>query len=117
MITFKTLTHSLVAFRDERDWQQFHSLKNLIASVSIEASELLELTQWKNEEETEKLISDPKYKSRLGEECADILLYLLLVAEKANFDLASVANAKIDANRKKYPLEKARGNSKKYDEL
>ena len=117
MITFETLTHSLIAFRYERDWKKFHSVKDLIISVCIEAGELLELTQWRGEEEMEKITSDPLYKARLEEECADILLYLLLVAEKAAFNLASAASAKIDSNRNKYPLDKARGTSKKYDQL
>ena len=117
MVTFESLTDRLIAFRDERDWKQFHSLKNLILSISIESAELLELTQWKDEEEIDNAIIDPDFKKKLKEECADVLLYLMLVAEKAGFNLASAANCKIDINQQKYPIDKARGNSKKYDQI
>lgn len=111
------LTRRLIAFRDERDWKQFHSLKDLIVSLNLEAGELLELTQWKSESDFEQLAGSPQMKLRLEEECADVLLYLLLVAERADIDLTAAAAAKIDANAKKYPVEKAKGVAKKYSEL
>lgn len=111
------LTARLIAFRDERDWRQFHSLKNLILSVSLEAAELLELTQWKSEDDTEAAVDDADFRDRLGEECADVLLYLLLVAERANIDLGQAAADKISKNGEKYPVEKARGNARKYTSL
>ena len=111
------LTSRLIAFRDERDWKQFHSLKDLILSLNLEAAELLELTQWKNAEDFEVQVAESVMKTRLEEECADVLLYLLLIAERAGIDLAAVADRKIDANGVKYPVEKARGVARKYDEL
>ncbi len=113
----KQLTEKLIAFRDERDWRQFHSLKNLILSLNLEASELLELTQWKSDEEIEEAIGSEDFSRRAGEECADVLLYLLLIAERAGIDLIATADAKIAQNAEKYPVEKSRGNARKYTEL
>ncbi len=117
MPTLETLTQRLIEFRDARDWRQFHSLKDLILSLSLEASELVELTQWKPEQQFEAEAADAKMKQRLREECADVLLYLLLVAERADIDLCQAAADKIDANDRKYPVEKSRGTSAKYTEL
>ncbi len=113
----ESLTARLLAFRDARDWQQFHSLKDLILSLNLEASELLELTQWKSESEFANLADTPEMKAKLEEECADVLLYLLLIAERAGIDLLAVADAKIDRNGEKYPVDKAKGVARKYDEL
>ena len=111
------LTKRLLAFRDARDWQQFHSLKNLIISLNLESAELLELTQWKSDEDFERSLQDPKTKQHFEQECADILSYLLLVAERAGIDLVKATNDKIDANEKKYPVDKSKGNAKKYTQL
>ena len=115
--TLAELTDHLIAFRDARDWRQFHSLKNLIMSVSIESAELLELTQWQDDAAVEGQIDEPEFRARLAEECADVLLYLLLIAERARFDLGAAAEEKIEINARKYPVEKARGNARKYTEL
>jgi NTP pyrophosphatase (non-canonical NTP hydrolase) len=115
--TLAELTDRLIVFRDARDWRRFHSLKDLIQSVSIEAAELLELTQWQDAADVEARVAEPAFRDRLGEECADVLLYLLLVAERAGFDLQEAAARKIDINERKYPVEKARGNARKYTEL
>jgi NTP pyrophosphatase (non-canonical NTP hydrolase) len=80
--TLAELTDRLIAFRDARDWRRFHSLKNLIMSVSIESAELLELTQWAEDDALEARVAEPEFRARLAEECADVLLYLLLVAER-----------------------------------
>jgi NTP pyrophosphatase (non-canonical NTP hydrolase) len=112
------LTRRLVAFRDARDWARFHGLKNLLEAVAIEAGELLELAQWREPAELEKVAADDDaFRHRLGEECADVLLYLLLVCERAGIDLAEAAAAKIAVNETKYPPDKARGNARKYTEL
>ncbi len=111
------LTHRLIQFRDERDWRRFHSLKNLIGSVSIEAAELLETVQWRDERDLESAAGDPALKAKLGEECADIFLYLLLICERTGIDLLAAADQKIITNAAKYPVEKARGNARKYTEL
>ncbi len=115
--TVEDLTRRLTQFRDARDWSQFHSLKDLIVSVGIEAGELLELTQWKDTQAIEDAITDPDFRTRLSEEVSDVFLYLLLIAERAGLDLVEEAHRKIDHNDAKYPVEKARGNAKKYTEL
>lgn len=112
------LTQQLIEFRDARDWRQFHSLKDLILSLSLEASELLELSQWKPEKQFEdEALNDEKMQHRLKEECADVLLYLLLIAERTGIDLQQAAEQKLAANNAKYPVEKSRGTSTKYTEL
>jgi len=115
--TLAELTDRLVAFRNARDWRRFHSLKNLILSVSIESAELRELTQWQDDAAVESRIDEPEFRARLAEECADVLLYLLLIAERAGFELNAVAMEKIEINARKYPVEKAHGNARKYTEL
>ncbi len=116
--SLEALTQQLIEFRDARDWRQFHSLKDLILSLHLEAGELLELTQWKPEAAFEELaISDVQMQQRMREECADVLLYLLLVAERAGIDLQTAAAEKIAANGLKYPVDRARGTSAKYTEL
>jgi len=115
--TLAELTDRLIAFRDDRDWRQFHSLKNLLQSVSIESAELLELTQWDDDAAVEARIGEPEFQARLAEECADVFIYLLLIAERAGFELDAAANEKIKLNARKYPVEKARGNARKYTDL
>lgn len=117
MSDFDTLTAALRQFRDERDWRQFHSLRNLIVSLNLEAAELLELTQWKSDAEIEALPADPRSGEALRDECADILLYLLLIADAAGIGLAAAARAKLAKNALKYPVHKARGSRAKYTEL
>ncbi|MFZ2266565.1 MAG: nucleotide pyrophosphohydrolase [Azonexus sp.] len=117
MNDFASLTKELLAFRDARDWRQFHSLRNLIVSLNLEASELLELTQWKSDAEIDALPAEEKAAEALRDECADILLYLLLIADTTGIDLAAAARAKLLKNAEKYPVEKARGSRAKYTEL
>ncbi len=114
---FEALTAAVLEFRDARDWRQFHSLRNLITSLNLEAAELLELTQWKSDAEVEALPADPAIREALHDECADILLYLLLIAETAGIDLAAATRAKLAKNAQKYPVDKARGSRAKYTEL
>ena len=115
--TLDELTQQLIEFRDQRDWRQFHSLKDLILSLSLEASELLELSQWKPEQQFEEEASTPEMNERLQEECADVLLYLLLVSERCGIDLQRAAAKKLAANAAKYPVEKSKGTSAKYNKL
>ncbi len=116
-VSLAELTRRLVAFRDERDWRQFQTLKNLMLSVNLEAAELLELAQWKDDGEVEAMLSDAAFVQRLNEECADIFLYLLLICERVGIDLPDAAAKKIELNAVKYPVDKARGNARKYSEL
>lgn len=109
------LTRQIVAFRDERDWKQFHSPKNLAASISIEAAELLECFQWSSDE----TIADDVEKRRgeIEEEIADVLIYALLLAHDTDIDPAEAVQRKLTKNDAKYPAEKARGSRAKYTEL
>ncbi len=111
------LTERLLAFRDARDWRQFHALKDLILSLNLEAGELLELAQWKSEVAFEQEAKGTAMRQRLAEECADVFLYLLLIAERTGIDLQAAAADKIAANDIKYPVAKARGTAKKYTDL
>ena len=111
------LTDRLTEFRDARDWRQFHGLKDLMLSLNLEASELLELAQWKDDTEIDAALDDPAFRARMAEECADVFLYLLLICERAGIDLGRAADAKIDRNGVKYPVEKSRGRAVKYTEL
>ncbi|MDH5747922.1 MAG: nucleotide pyrophosphohydrolase [Rhodospirillales bacterium] len=115
--SLQDLTQRLNEFRDERDWTQFHTLKNLLISLNLEAAELLELSQWKTDEELEALLDDPTFHKNLTEEAADVMLYLLMISEKAGIDLDKAARDKIAINAAKYPAEKSHGNARKYTEL
>lgn len=99
----------LIEFRNERDWEQFHNSKDLALAISIEASELLELFLWKDNEDFNK--------EKLEDELADIFSFGLLLAEKHNLNISDIVNKKIEKNAKKYPVSKAKGTSKKYNEL
>jgi len=109
------LRDALRQFAAERDWDQFHSPKNLAIALSVEAAELLEHFQWLREEESQNLTADRLEKVR--EEMADVLIYLLRLADKLNVDLVEAANKKIEANAKKYPADKSRGSIRKYTDL
>lgn len=103
------ISGSLRQFRDERDWAQFHNPKDLAIALSIEASELLELFLWKPAEQADS--------DKIKEELADVLAYALLLADKYGLDVAQIVQDKIAKNKVKYPVEKARGSAKKYNEL
>lgn len=96
-------------FRDERNWQQFHNPKDLAMALSIEASELLETFLWKAPE-----AADPE---KVKEELADVLAYALLLSDAYNFDVETIILEKIKKNEEKYPVHKAKGTAKKYNEL
>ncbi|MBK5913578.1 nucleotide pyrophosphohydrolase [Rhodocyclus purpureus] len=111
------LSEAVLRFRDERDWAQFHGLRNLIVSLNLEAGELLELTQWQSDAEVEALAENAEKRTVLADECADVLLYLLLIADRAGIDLEAAAHAKIRKNAVKYPVELSRGSRLKYTQL
>jgi NTP pyrophosphatase (non-canonical NTP hydrolase) len=112
MNELSNLTSLVTSFRDARDWSQFHNTKNLAVAISIEAAELNELFLWKSVEDCETM---PK--ERIKEELADVLIYSLLLAHKHNFNIAEIITEKMKAAELKYPVEKAKGNAKKYTEL
>lgn len=109
------LRNVLRQFASDRDWDKFHSPKNLALALSVEAAELLEHFQWLSDAESAELPVATRMKVR--EELADVLLYLIRLADKLNVDLASAAADKIQINAAKYPVEKAHGSSKKYTEF
>jgi len=97
-------------FVQEREWGKYHTPKNLAGSVVVEAGELLELFQWLTAAEAEgRLKDEPAFKKAVGEELADVLMYLLSLANAADIDVAAAVEAKMEKNRKKYPAEKVRG--------
>ena len=109
------LRDALRAFAAERDWDQFHSPRNLATALAVEAAELLEPFQWLTEEQSSNL--PPEARAAVEEELADVLLYLVRLADKLDVDLEAAARAKIVRNAAKYPVEKSRGSSRKYDAL
>jgi NTP pyrophosphatase (non-canonical NTP hydrolase) len=114
---YQNLIEKITRFRDERNWRQFHTLQALITSTCLETAELLELTQWQSTQDIDKRMSDPEFMTRLQEETADVLLYLLQIADKAGFDLVEAAHDKMTQNAEKYPIEKANNSAKKYSSL
>ncbi len=105
------LMDKINAFRDERDWRKFHNEKDLALSIVLEASELLEIYQWKSAEEGNQNLEAIK------EELADILIYSFMFADNLNLDINEIIEEKLKLNAKKYPVEKSKGNNKKYTEL
>jgi dCTP diphosphatase len=110
------LSEKLRTFAAERDWNQFHTPKNLATALSIEASELLELFQWSKGNEGWTELDDPKLRCRVEEELADVLLYLIRFADLAQIDLEAAALAKVTLNAQKYPADKFKGSDRKYNE-
>jgi len=109
------LRDRLRTFAAEREWDQFHSPKNLAMALSVEVAELVEHFQWLGEDASRSLPADKLQKVR--EEAADVLVYLIRLADKLGLDLAAAARDKIAANALKYPVEKSRGSIRKYTEL
>ena len=115
MTTIASLTEKILAFRDERDWLQFHNPKDMAAAIAIEAAELQELFLWKNDEEQLQILQGKR--ERVGEELADIAVYLLELAHNLGFDLGVLIQDKLKKNAEKYPVSLSKGSSRKYDEL
>lgn len=113
--TLSDLRDSLRRFAADRDWDQYHSPKNLASALIVEAAELLERFQWMTEDASKSLPADQLAKVR--EEMADVLIYLVRLADKLDVDLLAATREKIQKNALKYPAEKARGSSRKYSEL
>lgn len=103
------LINKITAFRDARDWKQFHNAKDLAVALNVEAGELLESFLWKDAEAADK--------SKIKEELADIFMYAFLLANQQGLDIEEIVNEKLKLNEAKYPVEKAKGNAKKYNEL
>jgi dCTP diphosphatase len=114
MTSFEDVRRDLRAFVDERDWDAFHSPKDLALSLAIESGELLEIFQWRALHAADLT---PEDRERIADEVADVVMYAMLLADKAGFDLPDAIARKLAANRAKYPVEKARGKATKYDRL
>ncbi|HEY1686277.1 MAG TPA: nucleotide pyrophosphohydrolase [Tepidisphaeraceae bacterium] len=113
-MTLEEMRQVAVKFRDERDWKQFHSPKELAIQVVLEATELLELMQWKNGAELAAVLEDRK--QDVADELADVLHGVVLIADEMGIDLGQAFVEKMKKNERKYPIEKARGSSRKYTE-
>ena len=112
---FSILRDALRRFAADRDWDQYHSPKNLASALCVEAAELLEHFQWLTDEASKSLSTEQR--TKVAEEMADVLLYLIRLADKLNVDLLEAADNKISLNAQRYPADKARGTSRKYTEL
>ncbi len=111
------LQRAAVAFRDAREWGPFHQPKDLALGLLAEAGELAEVFLWKSPEELRALARPGPERDRLGEEMADVLLFLLYLAEWSGLDLLRASGDKLEENARKYPVEKARGTARKYTDL
>ncbi len=111
----QSLTQALRDFAKEREWEQFHSPKNLASALTVEASELLEHFQWLTEDQSRNLSSEKN--AEVAAEAADVLLYLLQLCDKLQIDLVGAARSKLALNAEKYPVARALGSSKKYTEI
>ena len=103
-------------FCSDRDWDQFHTFKDMAIGVSTEAAELLELCRFKSEEEIAQKMTEPDFKNKVQHELADVFFFVLRFAQKNNIDLTKAFEAKMKHNAEKYPVEKAKGSNKKYNE-
>ncbi len=115
MSEINALLARIRAFSDERDWGQFHSPKNITMALSVEAAELLEHFQWMSQADSKRV--GPEKKLAVADEAADVFLYLLRLCDEMDIDLVQAANQKINKNALKYPVDKSKGQSTKYDKL
>jgi len=112
MEKIKALTQKIVAFRDERDWKQFHNPKDEALSLVLEAAEVMEHFQWKSAEEMQKHVTDQK--EEIGAELADVFYWVLLMSHDLDINIADALENKIKKNAEKYPVEKSKGSHAKY---
>lgn len=110
--SIKELQQEIIAFRDERNWKQFHNHKDLAISISLEAAELLEVFQWSGAD-----VAADKKIDKIKEELADVLIYSFIMANDLDLSIDEIVRSKIEANKRKYPVTKAYGSAKKYTEL
>lgn len=115
MSDIKNLTKKVIKFRDDRDWKQFHNPKNCATHLMIEASEVMQVFAWEDEKELSNL--SPKLKAELGDELSDVLGWILILAHDNNINLVKAFEKKLKHNIAKYPIEKSKGNRKKYTQL
>jgi len=116
-ITLAEIVAAVARFRDDRDWAQFHTPKNLAAAIAIEAAELQERLLWKTDAEVDQNLADAAKKAGVAEEIADVVMFAMLLSDRLGIDLAEAIAAKLAANEQKYPVKLARGNARKYTDL
>lgn len=116
-MTLRALQESLRLFAEERDWEQFHSPRNLILALCGEAGELAELVQWTRDDEVETYLQEPTNAQNLRSELADVFSYLLRIADVCGVDLEQALLDKIELNQTRYPVSLAKGSSRKYTQL
>lgn len=112
MSEIQELTDRIIAFRDARDWKQFHNPKDLALSLVLEATEVMEHFQWKNAEETAEHIKT--HSEEIGDELADVLYWVLLMSKDLDIDITQALTKKMEKNEAKYPQDKAKGSHAKY---
>jgi NTP pyrophosphatase (non-canonical NTP hydrolase) len=117
LLNLTRIQQYLDSFAKDRDWEQFHTPKNLVLALTGEVGELAEIFQWLTVEEARQVMSDPRRAARTREELADILQYVIRLASVLEIDLNESLWAKLKLNESKYPIDLARGNAKKYTEL
>ena len=115
-MSIEDLRKDIARFAAERDWDQFHSIRNLVLAMVGEVGEVAEILQWTDDNKVGELLNSGG-RERLAEELADVLIYLIRVADRSGVDLESAVRAKLAANDRKYPVDLARGSAKKYDDL
>jgi dCTP diphosphatase len=115
--TLADLVAAVCRFRDDRDWSQFHTPKNLAAAIAIEAAELQERFLWKTDAEVDQGLADAATRAGVAEEIADVVMFTMLLADRLGIDLAEAIATKLAANERKYPVALARGNARKYTDL
>ncbi|NOU19730.1 MAG: nucleotide pyrophosphohydrolase [Bacteroidales bacterium] len=111
-MTFKEIEQKVIEFRNDRNWEQFHQIKDLLLGLNIEVSELQELFLWKSKEQQAEINIE-----NIRDEVADIAIYLIYISKHYGIDLLEAINDKVDKNSIKYPIEKSRNSNKKYNEL
>ena len=117
-LTLENLKTMVQGFCEERDWDQFHNSKDLAIGVATESAELLEIFRFKTDQECDKMfLEKTPEREKISDELADVLFFVVRMAQKYNIDLSDAFEAKLNKNRVKYPIEKARGSNKKYNEL
>ncbi len=117
VVTVNELKQAVKKFCDERDWEKFHSPKDLAIGIATEAAELLQIFRFKSENESKNMLKDEKKRKEIGEELADVVYFVLRFAQLYGFDLSNELKNKLSENEKRYPADLARGSNAKYDEL
>lgn len=111
------LKEKIKKFCSDRDWDQYHNAKDLAIGIITESSELLEHFRFKSEKQVEEMFKDPKKREEISDEMADVLYFVIRLAERYDIDLTKALESKMEKNEKKYPVEKVKGLNKKYNEL